>query len=344
MNPRAQSPFVSAVFRKGIPDRGGSIFEYWSAKKSAIVNQTQAVMLGRADLHRLNQGEVLENEDLWKIFWWGGHRDKALIDALRVEPPLKNLTVSKCPLSDANFGRGYELTGDKKPAPKLKRYRQLPTKHFNRYGPIDKSKFKAPPKAVRRLGNTRLYSGIRLLVKRGITQKGTTKGQIVARLATEPFCFRNSIHGIRLPNDCESEGKILLGIFWSSLARYYYWLTAGSWMWHNEIHVEDVCCLPTRMPSDGILTNRIVDIVDKLRTAIPGGGLFPDQLTDDARRQLERELDEAVFDLYELSPAERDQVADMCKYGLDLFYKGIESEALKTLDAHRPNKCCGIAR
>jgi hypothetical protein len=337
----AQSPFISVVFRKGIWKGNNSIFDYWSAKKTAIVNQTQGVILSKADLHRLEQAEVLQNENLWKIFWWGGHQDKALIDALQMEAPLKRLVIGNCPLSDADFGRGYELTGDKNSAKELKRLQQLPTKYFDRYGPLDKSKFQPPPRIVHRQGNLRLYRGVRLLVKRGITQKRALKGQIVARLATEPFCFRNSIHGVRLPDGSELEGKILLGIFWSSLARYYYWLTAGSWMWHNEIHVEDVCCLPTRMPSDKRLIDRIVNIVDRLQAASPGGGLFPGQLDDSAKRQLERKLDEAVFDLYELSSAERDQVVDMCEYGLDLFYRDIESDALKILDRDRPRKCCG---
>jgi hypothetical protein len=336
----AQSPFVSIVFRKGIPNRGSCSFEYWSAKKTAMINQTQAVVLGRADLHRLDQNAVLLNDTLWKIYWWGGHKDEALIDTLRMETCLRDLTIDGHRLSEDDFGRGFE--NGNSPAGRLGKYRCLPTKSFKRYGCIDQKDLCSPPKRVRRTGNASLYDGMRLLVKRGITEKGQEKGLIIARLATETFCFRHSIYGVRLPVQSEQTGKVILGILWSSLIRYYYWLTAGSWVWHNQIDQEDVECLPVRVPQDRGERERIIGIVDRLRTANPGGGLFPGQMDDIARRKLESELDEAIFDLYELSPAERDQVTEMCSYGLDLFYRDIESEALKTLDAHRPNKCYGV--
>jgi hypothetical protein len=45
--------------------------------------------------------------------------------------------------------------------------------------------------------------------------------------------------------------------------------------------------------------------------------------TDPASRrqsELEHELDEAVFDLYNLTVAERELVREMCAVGLDLFW------------------------
>jgi hypothetical protein len=45
--------------------------------------------------------------------------------------------------------------------------------------------------------------------------------------------------------------------------------------------------------------------------------------------ELEDELDEAILDLYELNPAERDLVREMCTVGLDLFYRNQESDAVK---------------
>jgi hypothetical protein len=340
----AQSPFVSVVFRKGISDQSSCSFEYWSAKKTAIVNQTQAVVLGRADMHRLDQNEVLLNDTLWKTYWWGGHRDRALIDALRTEACLKDLVIDGHSLCDDDFGRGFEEKGDKS-ARKLRKYKYLPTKFFKRYGSINQRDLRPPPKRIRRTGNIDLYDGIRLLVKRGITEKGEKgeeKGVVVARLATEAFCFRHSIYGLRLPPRSEQTGKVLLGILWSSLVRYYYWLTAGSWVWHNQIDQEDLESLPVRMPAAKEQRDYITRIVDRLRAASPGGGLFPGQLDDSAKKRLEGELDEAVFELYELNPAERDQVTEMCKYGLDLFYRDIDSDALKTLDAHRPERNIGV--
>ena len=74
------SPFVSIVFEKTKPDlqRSDVRFEYWSAKRTAIVANTQSVVLSRGDMHWLSQRDCLHDERIWKIFWWGGHRDEAL--------------------------------------------------------------------------------------------------------------------------------------------------------------------------------------------------------------------------------------------------------------------------
>ncbi len=336
----AQSPFISAVFRKGTWDGSSSIFDYWSAKKTAIINQTQAVILGRADLHRLDQATVLQNDTLWKIYWWGGHRDRALIDALQMETPLKDLVIDGHQLSKGDLGRGFEKGDD--PAGELRNYKYLPTKCLTRYGSIDRRDLLSPPEGIRRTGNTALYDGMRLLVKRGITEKGQDKGMIIARLVTEPFCFSHSIYGLRLPRYSERTGKILLGILWSSLIRYYYWLTAGSWVWHNAIDQEDVEYLPVRMPKNEEQSERIVRIVDRLRGTCRDGDLFGGHSGEPRTGELERDLDEAIFDLYELDQIERDQVMDMCQCGLDLFYRKTDSDALKTLDKNRPDKRSGL--
>jgi hypothetical protein len=46
---------------------------------------------------------------------------------------------------------------------------------------------------------------------------------------------------------------------------------------------------------------------------------------------LEAELDAAVFDLFELSDAERDLIKDMCSLGLPFFYEGTKSAAVRPL-------------
>ena len=181
-----------------------------------------------------------------------------------------------------------------------------------------------------------MYEGTRLLVRRGISQAAGEDGRIVARLETEPFCFRNSIHGIRLSDATDSEGKIILGIIWSSLLRYFLWVTSGSWVWHDEIQMEDVERIPIRLPSDRRLRTHICRTVDRLRLLDtttddifgPSGFQAKNQVNRRIQK-LESELVEAIFDLYELTEAERDVVRDMCGVGLESFYRGTKSDAVK---------------
>ena len=63
-----------------------------------------------------------------------------------------------------------------------------------------------------------------------------------------------------------------------------------------------------------------------------GPSLFSAGLAD-----LELKLDEAVFDLYELTDAERDLIRNMCETGLDLFYNHVKSDAAKPVAPDRPS-------
>jgi len=344
----AQSPFIAVCFTKQKPDYEAS-FRYWSAKKTAIVKGTQSVILGVPDLKRLRQNDVISDDNLWKIYWWGSHRDESLIRVLGRLPRLDTLEIKGQSITAADFGRGFEKTGDPNPPGELLKYSELPTRYFKKYGLIDKNNYDTVPDTVHRKGAICLYEGTRLLVKRGITERMTPKGQIIARLACEPFCFRNSIHGVRLPNATTWEGKILVGIFWSSLTRYYYWLTAGSWgMWHNEIHLEDIQRMPIQFPIDIKLRGRIVEIVEELQKKGANSSnpdIFDDTtLTFEQTVKLEHDLDEAIFDLYELNEAEQDLIREMCEYGLDLFYNNVDSEAVKLLEVDRPANNCGLSK
>ncbi len=342
----AQSPFIAVCFTKQEPDYD-TFFKYWSAKKTAIVKGTQSVVIGSADLKQLKQSDVYSNDDLWKVYWWGNHRDESLARFLKTYPKLDALEIRGHNISENDFGRGFEKTGDKNPPEELSAFSELPTKFFHRYGSIDNKRYVAVPETVHRKGTLKLYEGNRLLVKRGITERCKPKGKIIARLARRDFCFRNSVHGVRLPDSITWEGDILLGIFWSSLARYYYWVSSGSWgMWHNEVHLEDIQDMPINLPEKIGLRKRIIKIVNRLREGganTATSNMFDDKsLTFDETVSLECELDEAIFDLYELNEEKRDLIRNMCEYGLDLFYNNVKSEATKPVEANRPKNNCGV--
>jgi hypothetical protein len=50
--------------------------------------------------------------------------------------------------------------------------------------------------------------------------------------------------------------------------------------------------------------------------------------SDPVLRRLEAQLDDAVFDLYELSRLERELIQDLCTMGLDFFYNDYHSRAV----------------
>jgi len=333
------SPFASVVFEKTTggpaPD---SRFEYWSAKRTATIENTQCVVLNQGDMHWLSQRDCLANEKLWKIYWWGGHRDAALIRAMGRFPSLVELP-KQVRGAKVITGEGFKEANQSEPSSWLLEYREMPVEVFRCFGPLDSKRFAIVPKKVERRGVRAVYEGHRLLVRRGIPQGGL----LTARLESQAFCFRHSIIGIRLKEFHNWQENALLGIWWSSLARYYLFLTAGSWgMWHDELQVETVEAFPVCMPQDAQLKNRIVRVVEELQQIdLQPGDMELAGLSAQRRLpELQRQLDEAIFDLYELNPAERDLVREMCSVGLDLFYRHQNSAAVS--EVIRP--ICSLGR
>ncbi|MBE9572857.1 MAG: hypothetical protein IMF11_19710 [Proteobacteria bacterium] len=165
----------------------------------------------------------MKDSKLWKIYWWGNHRDDELIRYLEMDSRLKDIT------KPGLFGRGFQKANQKYESKWLREYEELPAKKFQRYGILDRGWLVEVPQKVERRGVREVYEGSRLLIKRGITEKTFPKGKIIARIERDRFSFRHSIYGVKLVQKKEWHYKCILGILWSSLARYYFFLTSSAW-------------------------------------------------------------------------------------------------------------------
>jgi hypothetical protein len=154
----------------------------------------------------------MNNEMLWKIYWWGNHRDAAFIESLNCNTSLYQLLKER----EWDKGQGY-TPGNKMPAGWLQDYNELTVKSescsFHRYGIITDDHLINVPDEVHRQGKQELYSGWRLLVKRGITQANNSNGRIESRLDDKTFCFRNSVHAIRM----DTRGGVRLSVATTNL-------------------------------------------------------------------------------------------------------------------------------
>ncbi|MCY4584237.1 MAG: N-6 DNA methylase, partial [Chloroflexi bacterium] len=260
-NSSAVSPFISVVFEKTASMPADSRFQYWSAKRTAVVENVHSVILNRGDMNWLSQQDCLEYEKLWKIYWWGGHRDELLIRSLERFPALRDLPKQHAGVKFSS-GRGFAVSNKKKPADWLGNYPVLSARKFHSFGPILTNQFESAPANVEHRGFEDAYRGRRFLIARGIK----AGGHITARFETKKYCFRNSIHGICIKGLETWQEAVITAVFWSSLARYYFFVTAGSWgLWHDEIHLESLEELPIRFPEDASLRDRIVGIVKELQ-------------------------------------------------------------------------------
>lgn len=329
----ANAPFAFVHFTFRRLPRGHRV-RYWSAKKTATVNQLQTVILSLPDLKQVEQIDLRRYPLLWKIYWWGNHRDAGLINRLMLEKTLGDLAEREGLSMGRGFGNDFP-TGAHREAALLKKFSYLPYRDLKRYNSISKDSLVEVPNLVDRHGNFDLYSGWRILIKRGITE-ADSHGQIEARLEHVDYSFQDSILGVNVDSIEDWKRKILTGILWSSLARYFYFMTSSMWgLWHHKIHLHELKSLPVRFPQENHLKEQLVQIVDTLREKGRNDTvLFEQSPTDSNIIALEKQLDMLIFDLFNLSASERELIQDMCNVGLEFFYQHISSQAILPIEMY----------
>lgn len=316
----ATSPFIMIHFAK--EDQGKHPVEYWSAKQVLGLKKTQAVLFSKYDRSYL-VGQDLTDNKTWKVNWFGRYSDAEFLKQLGHLKLLGSLVENTC------YGRGFQKGNQKIDSDWLLEFKELPTDNLTRYKPL--GKFIEPPSKVEARGKSReIYTGERILIKRGISQKNNLRHQIVSRYVNDDFCFRNSIHCIKLPES--SDNLLFQGILWSSFTRYYLFNSSSSWgLWHDEIHLEEVLNIPIPSSMAGKKAKNIISIVNKLRDdQAQGKNLFhpdgtPIEEIGKQHCKWEVELDDAVFDLYEFSEEQRDLIRNCCEVTLPFFYQPYRS-------------------
>jgi type I restriction-modification system DNA methylase subunit len=311
------SPFLALIFSKD--KQNDHPVKYCSAKQVVTIKEMQAVLISKYDVHIL-RNEDLTSGELWKNLWFGRFADRNFLKQLQLRKRLDAFVRREV------SGQGYIVASKNYNAGQLAKFQNLEIESFSRYENLC---FSSPPKKVYRFGIIDSYSDKRLLVQRGISERHLIKGRIVARYAEDDFCFTHAIYGIKLKDPEDWLYKIILGILWSSFSRYYFFMTSANWgLWHHEIHLDDeLLRLPVVLEKSNPATIKVITLVDKLRNYHPHKPdlYHPEGLPEvkivGQRRTWEDELDEAVFELYNLNNEQKDLIRDCCDITLPFFYK-----------------------
>jgi hypothetical protein len=335
----AIAPFLMINFKRHEPSSGRrGVVTYHMARPSTVLDRTVSLAFARLD-RRLVQQELLRQHDyLWKVYGWGNHHDAALISRLRAESAL----AAFLPLG-VSPGYGYQRGTN----PPSKVLRALPSlKTFTPWGPLDDAWFEGRPRGVKRDPPESLYRGQRIIVRQGVTPGFGP----YARLTSRDFSFRHTIYSIPLPRVPGWKAKTLLGILLSSLGRYTLFMLSGSWgIWHDCVVAQDIMNLPVRLPGrDDQKIRKIVaavDLLEQVRYPEDDTMQYLLRLDERNRRTLRlarswpdvlANLDDAVYDLFDLTRAERDLVRDFHQFTLDLNHNGSGSSALTPVSLPGP--------
>lgn len=339
----AISPFVLMKLVKRLPTPEDSIL-YWSLRKSEGVEKNKVVIVDKNDLQRIPYS-YSNVHDVWKILYWGNQNDFKLIQSMRRFPRLEEL------LDMSKTAQGFKEANKSKNADWLEDFQEMPVEYFeHKYSSFDLNcesdvaKLTSPPKLVEALGKVELYQGFRILLRKGVRQDNIDpKGQIIARLENNSFCFRHSILCLKLTEASSLSYEFLIGVLWSSVFRYFMFITSSRWgIWYEEINKIEVLGFPVPFPKEN-QKSQIEEIVRKLQEVneqITKELLAANPLLSEreihmivnksqAIRLLEMELDQSIFELYQLTQFEQQLIEDRCQFDIDFFYykeKGLANQ------------------
>ncbi|MET7960972.1 HsdM family class I SAM-dependent methyltransferase [Micromonospora zamorensis] len=319
----AVAPFFFIRYRVVTEAEIPSLVSYSTVRPSVALQTTRSLAYGRVETHLVGQPALIQREYLWKVYAWGNHHDEALMSRLDLEK-----TIADVLPDDALHGYGYQRGRDE-PSEVLGSLPSL--KRFEPWGPVVPEWLEPPPSGVKRQPDERLYFGYRLLIRRGIK---VGFGPLV-RLEDQPLSFRHTTYCIPLTSMPKWQAELLFGILLSSLGRYRMFMTSGSWgIWHDSALAQDILGVPVRMYSrKHAAVSRCLELVRRLRQWRPPTTTTRDnQLSmaflmsvpitfmaeTETYYDILRLLDQAVYDLFELTSGERDLVEDWQRYLLPL--------------------------
>ncbi len=158
----AVAPFVLMVLENCQP-RPSDRVVFWNARRTRARDRHQSVMVTQLDRRVVTQRDLLETDYLWKTYWWGSHRDAALISRLAAERTLGDVVRGVVPEPAYGWQRGTV-----RPTGVLARLPELSVRAVRQFGPLLQQWFLPPPTGVKRDPDHRLYVGPRLIITHGI--------------------------------------------------------------------------------------------------------------------------------------------------------------------------------
>lgn len=126
-------------------------------------------------------------------------------------------------------------------------------------------------------------------------------------------------------------------------------MTSANWgLWHHKLLIDELLRFPIVLAKENPISEKIIAIVDRLRNYHPQKHdlLYSDGVVEAEieiqRRIWEKELDEAVFELYGLNEEQKDLIRDCCEVTLPFFYKPFNS--VGTMSAVQDNDLSWIEK
>ena len=280
--------------------------KYYVPRHNNLSKYLGVILLGDKDEKVVRRKQLLENDDLWKVLVNGNLEDYRIIKKLRVQK-FDNYEIA------CSVGFGPQIKEEKSNGEP--RYRKMITKkQLKRYFMnIDEAEdFNWNEDLIRRKGNEEMFRGERLIVLRAMDKRFEP---LVTAFANAPFIFRDDIMGVRI--DGVNDFYILQAILNSKLLGYYFYLISPQWGkgTRNVLRAKDVEKFPLIQIDDRNSKFMELRQLSKKITQLQmeqSKQPFANSNIEQWIKEIEDQIDELVFDIYNLNEPEKQRIRDFC--------------------------------
>jgi N-6 DNA methylase len=251
-------------------------------------------------------GLAATSSDVWKTYLWGGKADLELVIRLRERFPSLDTVAQQ---GRWDVGVGFQINGgDRNDASALLGLPLVEAQWIEPMWLSSKSTSVVTEPVMHRPRDSRIYRGPHILIRNGFRDVPS------AVFLQQDAAFAAGAFGIAGSRRSTRELRMISGLLNSSVARYWYFMTSGSWGVEREkLELYEYLTLP--VPP---MTAEQVETIDHCVTEAARLG---------GRWDRQAELDGPVFDAFGLTEAERDLVAEGLSYSLDEFQHGPKSSS-----------------
>lgn len=304
----ATSPLAIIFFRNFYQDevRSDYLLTYVAPTSAPPFGSTDHVNIYSDEVHRWPISRFLQDQSTAKILMWGKPRDFSLIEKLRSGwPSLEEVISNRGWIA----GEGVQKKGgDQQLATE---YIGIPWLSGSQVEPFRISRSLLPKNQdsiFHRRRSAALFSGPLVVVREGILDRQ----YIVAAFSPDTLLYTDAVLGIAGTSESSPELMAMTLILNSSLAQYFHFLTSSRWGIEREaLLARDIKETPYPFfSSDDPMIEHLAHLYSQ----------SPSPRTD--IKSFRAQVNEAVFDAFELSRGEHIQVEDLVRYQISAHARG----------------------
>jgi len=303
----ASSPATVAIFGRARSQESGDSVLHVSPRRTPVAQIVDGIAIPQQNIQRIPRSMTQTDASIWKPLLWGGPEDVALVQHLR--ETFANLEG----IADRNgwsSGAGYQIVerGDENDASHLAAIPQIATEDFRPMRLPTRLSDPVTVGVMHRPRDLAIYLGPHVIMRKGF--KDFPEASFIPHNAT----FTDGLFAIAAGSSAKRELQTVAAIFNSSVARYWFMMTASSWgVEREQLHYREWMSLPMP-PLSAEQGDTLAEIVAKAAEGSP----------EESWRPL---LDRTVEDAFGLTASERQVVSDALTIRWSELRWGWRSEA-----------------